>query len=144
MIEILLFFCKINRCHYHLVKPFFQMHKLSLPVDKYSLLFFVKPVSTLFSPASMLSLSRQPCSALGPLENISSKLFSWRLRHMTQFLEMSQLLHRFNKEIIECIKFWWTMPPTKLTDNAKHGPGFMFYTSNVCWEHLGFIFRWKN
>ena len=69
------------------------------------LVFFVEPVSTFFSPASMLSLSRQPCSALGLLENISSKLFSWRLRHMTQFLEMSQLLHRFNKEIIECIKF---------------------------------------
>ena len=35
---------------------------------------------------------------------------------MTQFLEMSQLLHRFNKEIIECIKFQRTMIYTKLAN----------------------------
>ena len=76
------------------------------PGTNFRVFYLLKPtVSTFFSPPSMLSLSPQPCSAHGLLENISSKLFSWRLRHMTQFLEMSQLLHRFNKEIIECIIF---------------------------------------
>ena len=37
---------------------------------KCTLLCFVEPVGTFFSLVSMQSLSQQPCSALGPGENI--------------------------------------------------------------------------